>query len=94
MTPVPPEDRPSARDLASRSNNSMPMQIAGCPADVCPYCGCSLFANHTKSLSTTIIRHVVCRNASCGKRFVSRQEAARLVREVKTDDFSRSGNLD
>ena len=70
------------------------MQIAGYPADVCPYCGCGLFANHTKTLATRIIRHVVCRNESCGKRFVSRQEAARLVREVKTDDFSRSGNLD
>lgn len=94
MTPIPPEERPSARDLAAQANNQMPMQIAGSPADVCPYCGCGLFANHTKTLPTRIIRHVVCRNRSCGKRFVSRQEQAMLVREISSDDFSRSGKVD
>ena len=94
MNPVPPEDRLSARELAAQSNGQVPMQIAGYPADVCPYCGCGLFANHTKTLTTRIIRYVVCRNTACGKRFVSRQEQAVLVREVSQGEVSSSGKFD
>jgi hypothetical protein len=61
------------------------MQIAGKPADVCPYCGCAMFANGTRTYQTTIRRYVYCRNPSCGKRFVSSQPPATLVREIEDE---------
>jgi len=81
MARLPPEERPTARDVSDAANGRS-IQIAGQPADQCPYCGCALFANGTETGDSRIIRYVVCRNGSCGKRFVSRQPTAKLVREV------------
>lgn len=91
MSRVPPNDRPTAQQLAN--GGSQPMQIAGKPADLCPYCGCAMFANRTDTLATIIIRRVNCR--SCGKRFVAKQPPATLIREVGVDDEedSSSGKL-
>jgi hypothetical protein len=53
-----------------------------------------MFANGTQRLSTRIDRYVHCRNQQCGRRFVSRQPPATLVREVGvdiSDDLSSSG---
>jgi hypothetical protein len=93
MSPVPPNERPSAREL--RDGIAEPQTIAGKPADVCPYCGCGLFVNGTHTGSSKIDRYVVCRNRSCGKRFVSRQPPAFLLREIEKpieDNFSSPGN--
>jgi len=81
MARLPPEERPTARDVSDAANGRS-IQIAGQPADQCPYCGCGMFANRTTKLETRTIRYVNCRNAACGKRFVSRQPNATIVREV------------
>jgi hypothetical protein len=88
--------RPTLAELASRGTKRVSIQ--GKPADVCPYCGCAMFANGTNTLTTRIERYVVCRNGNCktpdGKqrRFLSYQPPATIVREVGTDDdFSCSG---
>jgi hypothetical protein len=56
------------------------MQIGGKPADVCPYCGCGMFAYRTSGLATRVDRYEQCRK--CGKKFVTRQPAKVIVREV------------
>lgn len=86
MSKIPPNERPSARELAS--GDAKPMTIAGKPADVCPYCGCGMFAIRTDTHTTVIIRRVNCRN--CGKRFVAKQPTATLIREVGADDEDSS----
>jgi hypothetical protein len=67
------------------------MQIAGKPADVCPYCGAAMFANGTRSGDAVTFRYVQCRNKKCGKSFVSKQPPAVLVRETGDDVSSSSG---
>ena len=62
------------------------MQIAGKPAEVCPYCGAGLFVDGVNRTDMEIVRYVVCRNRSCGKRFLSKQAPAKLMREVGGDD--------
>ena len=59
------------------------MQIAGKPADVCPYCGAGMFATGTRQGESVTFRYVACRNPNCGKRFVSKQTQATLVREIR-----------
>ena len=87
---VPPNERPTAQQL--RDGITEPVTIAGKPADVCPFCGCALFVDRTNTLPTTIERHVYCRNASCGKGFLSRQPPAIIVREINQHDkISSSG---
>jgi hypothetical protein len=87
----------SLQQLAAEANGgSAPMQIAGQPADVCPYCGAAMFAYGTQTLGTRIDRYVKCRNNNCGKRFLSRQptpQAPTIVREVGSEDdnFSNAG---
>jgi hypothetical protein len=88
MALPPPEKRPTARELAS--GGEQPLQIAGKPADICPYCGCAMFADGTRNGEAVIFRYVACRNQTCGKRFMSKQPVARLVREIGTDDVSSS----
>jgi len=90
MTRPPPEERPSARQLAAKCAGQEPMQIAGKPADVCPYCGAGMFVTGTRTRDTSISRYVACRN--CGKRFVSRQpkDPGTLIREIDADDESSS----
>lgn len=65
-------------------------EIAGRPADTCPYCGCAMFANGTRKGVESVFRYVHCRNDACGKRFVSRQPPATIVREID-DQPSSSG---
>lgn len=82
MSRPEPHERPSARDLAGQK----PQQIAGKPADVCPYCGCAMFADGTRKHDSVTFRYVVCRNRSCGKRFMSKQAPATIVREIEQED--------
>lgn len=63
-----------------------PLQIAGKPATQCPYCGAAMFVDGVNRTDTDIVRYVVCRNPRCGKRFMSRQPPAKLVREVGSDE--------
>lgn len=70
------------------------MQIAGQPADVCPYCGCAMFTTGTRHGEQVTFRYVWCRNPACGKRFMSKQPPATLVREIDSDISSSSGQTD
>lgn len=88
MSRPEPHERPSARQLATGTDK--PMEIAGKPADVCPYCGCAMFADGTRKHSSVTFRYVVCRNHSCGKRFMSKQPPATIVREIEHDDSEAS----
>jgi hypothetical protein len=93
LTRPTPDERPTARQLADQANES-PQQIAGKPADVCPYCGCGMFVDGTRNFSGVVIhRYVNCRNKACGRRFVSKQPPAVLLREIddNADDSSSSG---
>lgn len=83
MTRKPPK---SLAQLAAESDGREPLQIAGHPADKCPYCGCALFVRKTTAMKQPIIRYVHCRNQKCGKSFLSRQPPAELVREVGGED--------
>jgi hypothetical protein len=87
-TRPPPHERPSAADLA---NNQPPMQIAGKPADVCPVCGAGMLVDGVNRTAYEIVRYVVCRNRRCGKRFLSKQPPAKILREVGGDDDSVGG---
>lgn len=86
MTRTPPENRPTARELASRG--AQPLQIAGKPADVCPYCGCGMFKAGTRKGDRETFRYVECRN--CRKTFYSRQPPETLVREIGVDELPSS----
>ena len=77
----------------SRESESGPVQIAGKPADVCPACGCVMFVDKVNRTQHEIVRYVECRNGNCGKRFLSSQPPAKLLREIGgDDDNSASGN--
>lgn len=80
---TPANERPTAQQLAKGAEPAM--QIAGRPADLCPYCGCAMFANGTRPTDKVIFRYVACRNKSCGKSFLSKQAQATLVREIEHD---------
>lgn len=84
MTRPPPHERPSARELAS--GGAKPLQIAGKPADACPYCGCAMFAQGTRQGEEMTFRYVKCRNRQCGRKFYSKQPPATIVREIGDDD--------
>ena len=86
---IDPKDRPTAQELAGQSQQGK--SIGGKPADVCPYCGCAMFVEGTRKGETDSFRYVSCRNESCGRKFVSRQPPATLVREVNRRDVSSSG---
>jgi hypothetical protein len=74
------------------AGNAQPMQIAGKPADVCPYCGCAMFAYKTLSEFVTTERRLIeCRNSKCGRAFESQQPLATIVREVERRKDSSSG---
>lgn len=81
--------RPTLSEL--RDGTDEPKQIAGKPADVCPYCGCAMFANKTRQGVQNVYRYVVCRNLSCGRKFESVQPKAKLLREVGGGDDSNIG---
>jgi hypothetical protein len=75
MTRTPPNERPSAEELAQGKT----------PNGTCPKCGCAHFeANGTRELpGGTITRYRYCRNPACKARFLYSQPPERLVREVK-----------
>lgn len=75
MTRLPPEERPTAAELANGKT----------APGICPKCGCGhLEANSTRELPTgTIHRYRYCRNPKCGARFLTSQPQERIVREVK-----------
>jgi hypothetical protein len=72
------------------------MQIAGKPADKCPYCGCAMFVRKTMPQETSMTyRYERCRNKSCGRKFYTRQlppPPREIVREVQ--DKSSSNGID
>lgn len=88
MTRPPPHERPTAQELAA--GKTAPMQIAGKPADVCPYCGAGMFVKRTYGLETRTLRREKCRNPNCGKKFITRQPQKEFVREVLPDDEESS----
>lgn len=63
-----------------------PLQIAGMPADVCPYCGAATFVDGVNRTAHEITRYIECRNANCRKRFLTYQPPAKLVRELNSAD--------
>jgi hypothetical protein len=70
------------------------MQIAGKPADVCPYCGCGMFATGTRDGEAVKFRYVLCKKPrGCGRRFYSKQPPAVLIREIGSDDVVSSSGL-
>lgn len=74
------------QQYAAEANGTEPIQIAGKPADVCPYCGAAMFVDGVNRTQQTIVRYIECRNRKCGRRFMSSQPPAKLVREVGDDD--------
>ncbi len=87
--PRPPNERPTAQELAS--GGDQPVQIAGKPACVCPYCGAGMFVDGTQATGREVVRYVECRNRKCGRRFVTVQPPAKIVREIGNDDDSADG---
>ena len=79
-------------EMASEASGSQPMQIAGKPADVCPYCGAGMIADGgTRAGASDTFRYVTCRNESCRKRFYTRHpkpQPGTIVREIDEDDIS------
>lgn len=75
MTRLPPEDRPSARDLA-----------AGGGALCCPKCGCRDFRSGraTTLPSGSTQRYEYCRH--CGHGVVTKQQPKQIIREIKPRD--------
>lgn len=69
------------------------MQIAGKPADACPYCGCGMFIDGVNRTDREIVRYTQCRNEKCGARFLSSQPPAKLLREVNSADGKPSLTL-
>lgn len=82
----PPASRPTAAELAAVTNGTnMQATLAGRPASTCPYCGCTMFAYRTTTLKTRVERYEQCRNEKCGRKFVTKQLHAEIVREVGHD---------
>lgn len=91
MSDMPRKSLQELRSEAFRGGSSA-LQIAGKPADECPYCGCSMFVDGTRPGEGVTFRYVVCRNQACGKRFFTKQQKAVIVREVTNEELpSRSG---
>lgn len=86
-------ERRTLAQMAS-GDDGQPMQIAGKPADVCPYCGAGMLANGKRQPATEIRRYVYCRNSNCGKKFESKQPPATLVREIGISDEPSSSGQD
>ncbi len=68
------------------SPGSEPKQIAGLPADQCPFCHAGMFVDGVNRTEKEIARYIECR--SCKRRFLSYQPAAKLVREITKDSVS------
>lgn len=87
MTRPPPNERPTIAELRGQK----PVQVAGQPAAVCPHCGAGMFVDGVNRTEREIVRYVVCRNKKCGRRFVSYQQPAKLLREITDGDDSAGG---
>lgn len=92
------DDRPTLKELASRSAHDVPVSVIGKPAETCPYCGGVLFAYGTSKLTETTERYVECRSSQCagksgrGPAFLTRQPPPIIIREVdRRDKDSISG---
>jgi len=83
--------RKTLQQMQAEANGQEPMQIAGKPATVCPYCGIGMYVDKTLAGDKEIVRYIQCRNKKCGRRFVSYQQPAKLLREIGTDDDSAHG---
>ncbi len=70
-----------------------PQSVRGKPAAVCPYCGAGLLIDGTNRTEYDIVRYVECRNKNCGKRFMTRQPPAKLVKEIKDSSVSGKPSL-
>ena len=81
-----PRPRKSLQQMAADAQGVEPMQIAGKPAAVCPGCGCAMFVYGTRPGAEDTFRYVECRNSNCRRKFISRQQPAKLVREIGDDD--------
>lgn len=79
------------KSLMEMAGQEEPKQIAGCPAGVCPYCGCATFVDGVTRTEKEVTRYVECRNSNCGRRFLTYQPAAKIVREIGIDDDSAHG---
>ena len=75
-------DRKTLSQLAVEAAGDSGEFIAGRPADKCPYCGAAMFVDGVNRTDYEIVRYVKCRNENCGKRFLTRQAIAKLVREI------------
>jgi hypothetical protein len=75
-------ERKPLQQLAAEAAGK-PQEIAGQPADKCPYCGAVMISYRMSRLKTKIIRYIRCRNTNCGKRFISHQAPATITDEVK-----------
>jgi hypothetical protein len=50
-----------------------------------------MFIDGVNRTKHEIVRYVECRNRHCGRRFVSYQPPAKLLREIGTDDDNSAG---
>lgn len=75
-------DRKTLAQMAAEAAENSGGSIAGQPADKCPHCGAVVFVDRTIRTDHEIVRYIQCRNTNCGKRFMTRQPPARLVREL------------
>lgn len=82
--------RKTLSQMASEAASEQPMQIAGKPAATCPVCGTAMFVDGVNRTEREIVRYVQCRNERCGKRFLSVQPPAKLLREVGNDSDPQS----
>lgn len=83
--------RKTLTDMA-KGTAQQELQIAGKPATACPYCGCGMFVDGVNRTDREIVRYVQCRNQKCGRRFMSVQQPAKLIREI--EDNSAGGSCE
>ncbi len=57
-------------------------QVAGHPANECPYCHCVMFVDGVNRTDKEVTRYIECRNHNCRRRFLSYQPAAKILREI------------
>ena len=79
-----PKPRKSLMEMAR--GDTQPKQIAGMPADGCPYCGCVTFVDGVNRTEKEITRYIECRNKNCKRRFLTYQPAAKILREIGHDN--------
>lgn len=89
MARLPPEERPTARELAAQSNGENTVIVRGQPAAICPYCKGGMLTAKTIRLKTRVERYERCR--ICNKSFKAvypPDPEGTLAYEVGDDDDS------